>query len=256
MLRIRRILERRIMPSLILDPSGVIPSRSALSDREGQSDALVAMALQGREEQARSELKDMFDAGMPVEDLKIGLLAPAARKLGVLWESDSVSFVDVTIATGTLQRLMHFVALELDAPPLITDSARSILLFPEPGAEHTFGAAMAARLFERAGWRVDYVASADEVDLARRVAAQHYHVIGLSLNIREKAEACRALVERLRKASRNPEIVAIGGGAAIVKDPLLVEKAGLDAVATTIARVPADLRRHITPAAERGPDDG
>jgi len=244
------------MPSLILDPSGVIPSRNAHTDREGQSDALVAMALQGREEQARSELRGMFDAGMPVEDLKIGLLAPAARKLGVLWESDSVSFVDVTIATGTLQRLMHFVALELDAPPFVSDTARSILLFPEPGAEHTFGAAMAARLFERAGWRVEFVTAADPAYLTRQVSTRHYDVLGLSLNIREKAAECRKLIETLRRASRNPEIIAIGGGPAIVREPLLVEKAGLDAVATTIARAPADLRRHLTPASERGAEDG
>jgi len=162
----------------------------------------------------------------------------------------------VTIATGTLQRLMHFVALELDAPPLICDSARSILLFPEPGAEHTFGAAMAARLFERAGWRVDYVTVADEADLTARVATRHYHVLGVSLTLREKAPECRALIRRLRQASRNRDIIAIGGGAAIIQDPLLVEQAGLDAIATTIARVPADLRRYVTPAAERGPDDG
>lgn len=243
LLRIRRILQRKIVPSLALDPSAVIPSSTELLDRGGQSDAIVAMALQGREEQAMSELSEMSRRGMSFEQIQIGLLATAARRLGTLWESDSVSFVDVTVAMGTLQRLMRFVALDYDillAPP---DRARSILLFPEPDAYHTFGAAMAARFFTRAGWAVDYVPDGDPATLRSIVSRRKIDVIGVSLTRRESVKAAGELVRMLKAASRNRDVVAIAGGNAITENPLLFPEVGADAAFVALPLAPDQAAR-------------
>ncbi|MEO1314205.1 MAG: cobalamin B12-binding domain-containing protein [Pseudomonadota bacterium] len=250
-LRIRRILERRIMPSLILDPSMEIPSSSSSENREGQSDALVAMALQGREEQARVELRALSDRGMEFEQLQLGLLAPAAEKLGHLWDSDSVSFVDVTIATGTLQRLMHFVAIDLEDQPLIPGRTRTMLMFQEPGAEHTLGAAMAARFFQRAGWHVDHLPGASQAKLVEQVQRRRYDVLALSISVTDKTKAAARLVTALRSASKNTRAITLGGGSALTRDPLLIGQLGLDALGTAIAGAPDALTRLVaaqTPA--------
>lgn len=244
-LRIRRILERRIMPSLILDPSKEIPAAPSEGNSDSQADALVAMALQGREEQARAELRALHGDGMEFEQMMLGLLAPAADKLGVLWETDNLSFVDVTIATGTLQRLMHFVAVDLDTEPLVSQKERTMLMVQEPGAEHTLGASVAARFFERAGWYVDYTPGATRNTLLDQARRRAYDVIALSLSLTDKVAAAASLLRDLRRASRNTSVVTLGGGGALLRDPLLVTDLGLDAVATAIAGAPGALARLV-----------
>lgn len=244
-LRIRRILERRITPSLILDPSKEIPSGGAADNGQGQSDALVAMALQGREAQARTELRALYEEGMGFDRMQLGLLAPAADKLGALWENDSLSFVDVTIATGTLQRLMHFVAIDLETMPPMGEPKRAMLMVQEPGAEHTMGASMAVRFFERAGWHVDYKPGAARSALIELIRSRSYDVLSLSIAVEDKVASAARLLRELRTASRNRGVVTLGGGGALVRDPLLVNELGLDAVATAIAGAPDALAQLV-----------
>jgi methylmalonyl-CoA mutase cobalamin-binding subunit len=244
LVRIRRILERKIVPSLLLEPSDIIPGGDIGEDRDGQSDVLVAMALQGREEQARAEMRTLQQRGLSFDQIQLGLLAPAAEKLGALWDDDSLSFVDVTIATGTLQRLMHFVSIDLFGPPFLGPTAerpRSICLFPEPGAEHTLGAAMAARYFHRAGWLVDYVSSADETALTEIVRSRPIDVLGISLGRREMVDPAASLISRVRSASINPDTVVIAGGNALTLDPSLVTQLGADAVLAALPAAPDDV---------------
>lgn len=244
-LRIRRILERRITPSLILDPSKEIPSGGAADNGQGQSDALVAMALQGREAQARAELRALYEDGMGFDRMQLGLLAPAADKLGALWENDSLSFVDVTIATGTLQRLMHFVAIDLETMPPMGEPKRAMLMVQEPGAEHTMGASMAVRFFERAGWHVDYKPGASRSTLVELIRGRSYDVLSLSIAVEDKVAGAARLLHELRTASRNRGVITLGGGGALVRDPLLVNDLGLDAVATAVAGAPDALAQLV-----------
>jgi len=236
--RIRRILKQKVIPSLVLPSDTILPVIDDAPQCDRHSDALVALTLQGREEQARSELRDLVDGGMAFSDVHLGLLSPAAEKLGRLWDSDSVSFVDVTIAVGTLQRLMRFVSLDLDRDLLIGAPQRSILIFPEPGAEHTFGAAMAARFFDHAGWNVTFMPQADRETLRNIVATRHIDVIGLSLAREEVIGPTGDLLRDLRRRSFNPHILTIGGGQALSANPLLVEEAGVDAVLAAIDNAP------------------
>lgn len=239
------------MPSLVLEPSTVIPASDARANRDGQSDVLVAMALQGREEEARAEIRALRERGLTFDQLQLGLLAPAAEKLGALWDTDSLSFVDVTVATGTLQRLMHFAAIDLFGPPFVTappDRPRAICLFPEPGAAHTFGAAMAARYFHQAGWTVHMSSRADPEELKAIVRRRPMDVLGLSLGRRELAGEAAALIGELRAASRNPDPLVIAGGNALTQDPGLLGVLGADAVLAALPAAPAAaegmVRRH------------
>lgn len=245
LLRIRRILERKIVPSLVLDPAQIIPAGTGRENDAGQADALVAMALQGREDQARAELRALHSAGATYEHLQLGLLANAAERLGALWDSDSVSFVDVTIATGTLQRLMHFVTIDLDKGPLPGATPRSILIFPEPGSEHTFGAAMAARFFERAGWTVYYVPDSNRAKLRDFVRNRPVDVLGLSLTRESEAQRAGSLVAELRAATRNPDLTVIAGGSALTRKPLLIDALNADAILAALSTAPGQAGRMV-----------
>ena len=98
-------------------------------------------------------------------------LAPAARKLGVLWEEDACDFFDVTQGVSRLQTMLA---------PHGENAARrsnlSMLLLTAPGETHAFGADMAAELFRREGWRVE---RGDSSQLAR-LRQRPFDALGVS----------------------------------------------------------------------------
>ena len=249
LLRIRRILERRIVPSLITDGGAVIPGghgRAGGGAGEAELiDALVAMTLQGREDEARRELAVLHEAGWTIEDLQLGLLAPAAEKLGRYWEMDSLSFVDVTVAMGMLHRLLSHAWSLLEGGRTHGAEGLTICMFPEPGAEHTFGAAMAARFFERAGWRVEFVPTASPARLRQVVTARRIDALGLSIARREMTAQAADLLAELREAARPARPVAVGGGPALRNHPDLAAVLGLDAVLCDISAAPAEVAQLV-----------
>jgi MerR family transcriptional regulator, light-induced transcriptional regulator len=115
---------------------------------------------------------------MTFSQLQLGLLAPTARRLNALWENDDVSFLDVTLATGNLQRMMRFVAIDLMPVAHPRLRRKAILIAPAPGEGHGFGAAMAAEFFRRDGWVVHHDASPTVEGLAATAAAIWVDVVG------------------------------------------------------------------------------
>lgn len=243
--RIRRILERKIVPSLVIPTQSVLFPTDRWHAEEGASDALAALAIQGREDQAREEMRTLAESGMSFERLQLGLLARAADKIGRLWEDDSISFVDATLAVGTLQRLMHFVALDLSKDMSALPRAKSICLFPEPGARHIFGVAMAARFFQHAGWEVEFLPAATESAVRDILQSRHIDVIGLSINRTEAVPVCAEILSRLRKDSLNADVVTIGGGSALSRAPELIDKLPIDAILAAIEFAPKQAARLV-----------
>ncbi len=213
---------------------------------------MVVLALQGREDQARNELSELHSAGMKFETINLGLLAPAAQRLGALWEDDRASFVDVTIAMGTLQRLMQFTSLDLDMIKPRTGKPPAILVFPEPGAQHSFGARMAAAFFRHAGWEAVIQPDGNLEELSRIVASRYLDVLGISLGRSEQVRAVKHLIRRLRVASKNPNVLVIAGGWALAQDPQLMDAIGADAA--VVALVDAAERTEALLASKTTPD--
>ncbi len=243
--RIKRILEQKIVPSLVIETQSVLQPTDRWHQDDGASDALVALALQGREDQAREEIRQLAEQGMSFERLQLGLLARAAQKIGVLWEEDNLSFVDTTLAVGTIQRLMHFIALDLSKEPLFGMTPKSICLFPEPGATHILGVSMAARFFQHAGWQVDFLPDPSESAITRILKNRHIDVIGVSLNRTDSVKECSQIVRRLVKSSMNRKIVTIGGGSALSRDPDLIGDFDVDAVLAAIEFAPKQASRLV-----------
>ena len=46
-------------------------------------------------------------AGRPAEDIYVNFLAPAARQLGDMWESDHITFAQVTVGSGRIFAIMR-----------------------------------------------------------------------------------------------------------------------------------------------------
>ena len=96
--------------------------------------------------------------------LATGLLEPAARDLGDLWQSDDCSEIEVTLGLGRLQAIAREFGLGVQ--PLIAADAPVVLVAPQPGEAHMLGAVLDAEMLWQAGWspRVDFPSSSSALD--------------------------------------------------------------------------------------------
>lgn len=166
------------------------------------------------------------------EDVLLRLLAPAARRLGELWDDDRVDFADVTIGLMKLHRVLERINADTPCDMGAGRSAPRVLLAPAPGEQHVFGVVMVGEFFAKSGWRVQCETAPCDDDLVAAAAADHYDVIGLSVSAELNAKTLRAAIRKVRGASRNRDVKVFVGGQVFNGDPGLARRVGADATAT------------------------
>ena len=104
----RSHLRTRIIPKIVLalrsTPKAPEPAKQESPSAIVQFAALV---LGDRDVAAFAFVQEVMIQGMSVESVFIDLLAPTARHLGELWESDATDFANVTLGVGRLQLIMR-----------------------------------------------------------------------------------------------------------------------------------------------------
>lgn len=192
---------------------------------------LVNLVLAQDESAVLAFVGALHEQGAPHEVLCLDLLAPAARRLGEMWETDDCDFAEVSIGSWRLHAAMRALARAQGASGPLTTGAR-VLLMPLPGEQHTFGLSMVHDFFARAGWDAWTGAVADSAALHQMVRDQWVAVLGFSLASDEKLDALRAEIVRVRAASRNQDLLVMVGGPGFSADPALAEAVGADGTAT------------------------
>jgi methanogenic corrinoid protein MtbC1 len=223
--------------------------RSALGDPVA---AALAYALCDRDESTAQELvDDLLEAGLSVEDICLDHLAPAARRLGELWDTDRLPFAEVTMATGRIQAIVRH--LPRSRVPITCTSGRGALFCAVPGEEHTLGVMMAADLFRRHGWDVGLLMGLDHDDLIARIADDDRPVVGLSCSGDHSYKALCDAVAAIR--ARRPDATILLSGQ-IVQTPARVEALAEDVtIVPDVAAAEAEIARleaGITKAALAG----
>ena len=190
--------------------------------------AVADAAVAGETEVVASHVQAEVLGGASLSDALTDLIGAAARALGSDWENDRRDFMDVTIGTGTLQRV---VASMTGAALQSTLPGRFILLGTTPGEHHTLGLAVLEHLFRQARWKVDYRPYAERTELLHAVEAYDYAVVGLSLSADTFIAEANETIAALRVASQNPGLRIMLGGPALMREVELGERLGADAVA-------------------------
>jgi MerR family transcriptional regulator, light-induced transcriptional regulator len=193
--------------------------------------ARFATVLKGFDEAALDAyVSGLLRRGLSADRFLLELAAPTARLIGEEWEEDRCDFVDVTLATGRLQRLVRSSGARLPAADPVEPASRpSILLASPAGQSHTLGLLMVGEFLHAAGWVVQLGAPFDEAPTLDLVAARHLDVLGLSVSLTDPVAPVREEIRRIRRRSRNRSIAILVGGPAITADPDLVETLGADA---------------------------
>ncbi len=190
--------------------------------------------------------------GVALESIYLELIAPAARCLGELWDSDQSDFTTVTIGTGHLQQLIRELAGTCPITINYECKQRKAVFAPTRGEQHTLGLTMVAELFIRAGWDVSTRFPGARDDLNALVHDEWFDLIGLSVGSEVQLELLREDVRSSRRASLNPAVVVMVGGPVFVAHPELAEQVGADATAIDGWQALAKAERMVlTPGADR-----
>jgi methanogenic corrinoid protein MtbC1 len=164
--------------------------------------------------------------GVDTESLLLKLFAPAARKLGEMWEADAIDFVDVTVGTSRLQQLLHQFSLTAKAD--VTGPARRVLLLPTPSEQHTFGLLMVGDFFRRYGWEVSGGTPISAERLPSVVADQWFALVGFSLSCERLSGLLASTIKTVRRHSRNRAVQIVVGGQVFAENKDLGHALGAD----------------------------
>lgn len=232
---LRRTIETEIVPRLMLAhrPRGVAaPCRD-----EGDTDvldhddvaSLTRMVLDDDDDACAGFVSALRERGVGLEQLYLGLIAPAARRLGAMWETDDCDFAQVTLGLWRLQNLMFDLAPQVPAArALRAGPPRRALLVAVPGSQHTLGLLMVSEFFRHAGWDVWSDPCASAGDLTALVRSEWFDLVGLSVGTDGHVEALGSVILALRRASRNPDVAVMVGGAILAGRPGLASEVAAD----------------------------
>jgi len=217
----------RVLPKLVQQYQPTPQARTALPDA-GRMRDFIALVLANDLHGCTGLIRDITADGATLPRICVDLLAPAARRLGEMWEQDLCTFIEVTAGLGTLHALMIRLHDLLGDGLPIRDHDRRILLASVTGAQHTFGLAMVAEVFSQSGWDVTMLNACDTRTLAAVVRGESFAIAGLTAASTADADKLAPAVVTIRRASRNRAIGVMVGGPALGIDPALAEHVGAD----------------------------
>ena len=204
-------------------------SRTVITDSDVEDFARLSVS-----EDANALLdfvEQQLATGSSVETIYVELLAPAARRLGEYWSSDSEDFVGVTMGLWRIQEILRELTTRIPPRSNPGQGQRSALFSSMPGDNHSFGTLMVAECFQRAGWDTDVLIEPTQSELVGKFAKHHYDLIGLTITCDCSTGTLSSLVSAIKAVSSNPHVRIMVGGPVINERPELVDECGADATA-------------------------
>jgi methanogenic corrinoid protein MtbC1 len=226
-------IEGEIVPRLMLARRGAVAVADDALDRAihpTDVDELVRLLVRHDAAVATAFVGALAARGTSLDVLCLALLAPAARKLGRMWEDDEVDFATVTVGLCHLHTVLRDIGR---ARPVEAGrgAQHTVLLVPVPGEQHTFGLLMVGEFFRRHGWSVATEYPQSTAAMLELVDANRYAVVGLTVGCREQLDGLSARIAQLRRASRNKSVGVMVGGRLFAAQPELAGRLGADATA-------------------------
>ena len=164
-----------------------------------RSDTKGAMAL----------VAEYINAGLPLGDICVDIIAEAMRRVGDLWHGHRISVDMEHYCTSVTQMALSQLY------PLIFGQKRrgKRVLVACVGSElHEIGARMVADLFEYHGWDSIYLGAAPVEAIKLAVGEHRPDLVALSVTMPQHLPHCREAVKQLRE--QDPGIkIAVGGNA-------------------------------------------
>jgi methanogenic corrinoid protein MtbC1 len=229
-----RTIERDIIPRLLMTHRSALPKRPHAGRESGAIDARTFRAFMDavradNDQLALRIVQERLESGATPEVIMLELLAPAADSLGELWYRDDCGFVDVTVGTGLLQRVLRELGQRQALAPLTYQSPGRILVSSLPGEQHTLGLYVVAEFFYSDGWGVVVGPPTEERSTAQIASEEWFDLIGFSIARDDALLPLRHEIASTRRRSLNPRVRILVGGHAVNEHRDAVKLLGADA---------------------------
>lgn len=230
---LEHVIEGEIVPRLILlhrqnTQKSKTARKPAAIDLSAHVEEFAGLVVRHETEVVATYVRVLLQKGIDLESILLQLLAPAARRLGELWEADSIDFVDVTIGTSRLQQILHHFTFPFEKGGV--EPGRRVLLIPTPGEQHTFGLLMVSKFFRREGWQVYGGTPLHSEELYDLIAGQWFALIGFSLSCERYMSTICTAIETARRVSKNRSVQIVVGGRIFSENSDLTSRVGADLV--------------------------
>lgn len=210
---------------------------------ETRIEALAQALLSVDDDAATNIVMEAHARGASVEMLYLGYLAEAARRLGVWWDEDRVSSVEVVIGAGRIYAMMRGLRRLFGRGPSRGQRYRAAFA-SVPGETHLLGVAMAADLLTMHGWEIDLRAGLDHDTLVQDLGHDSYPIIGLSASNSRMLFPLARLIVALRVSNPGAWILVCGGITAI--EPDVAHLVDADASAPDLASAEAAMDEYLS----------
>lgn len=236
-----RTLKTQIVPRIVLAlrraPAAPTIAEAA-EPLPTEVDQFAALALGHDDDAALAYVEERLAKGSTVESIFLDLLAPAARQLGALWETDAVDFANVTLGVGRLQLIMRRLSDRFTEETNAVHAGESVLLTIIPGEQHSFGLSMVAEFFRRAGWNLCTGPFSSHHELTSLVHNHWFDIVGFSVSSDRRLDELKKDIHDIRRDSRNRHVGIIIGGPMVVAQPGLVASMGADMLSADATTAP------------------
>lgn len=235
---LNRTIEGEIIPRLMMLFDNHVSGAAALADYDEEDsvsmdlDGFVQLVLRNDADVVCRHLEQLREEGRSLPSLYLHLLAPAARRLGELWEEDECTFTSVTLGISRMhQVLLRFSPFFCANSAEDADGAHSALIVPAPGEQHTFGLLMLVEFFRREGWKVWSGAPRNSDELYALIETERFDIVGCSVATERRLDVLPDVIRRIRERSKNKDVKVIVGGRLFSEQPGLAKSVGADATA-------------------------
>jgi MerR family transcriptional regulator, light-induced transcriptional regulator len=240
------LIEREVVPLVVEAHRGDAPVAGTRSRLNAEAEIFATLAIDADAAELIAHLDTMLARGVEVETILVDVLAPAARRLGLMWEQDDCDFVEVTMGLWRLQEVVRDLSGRVPPADRERAGAYRAIFSAMPGEQHSFGTVIVEDVFRRAGWSTDLLLEGQQAALLNTVATEWIDLVGLTVSIDGHTERLPSLILAVRSVSRNPKLCILLGGPAMIADPQIAIRVGADGTAADAQSAVALADRLVT----------
>jgi len=205
-------IEAQIIPRLLLAHRG--DAEAGCGDQrmpptDDEIETVARLAVREEVHDLVKRLSAMASEGLSFDSILLQLIAPAANWLGDAWNDDQLTFSEVTVGAGVLERVAAALGQDSD-PPL--RHGELIVLTAAPGEQHVIPIHLLGEVLRHKGWAVHVDPNLSDDELLELVRDDHIAVVGIACKDVTRMEGVGETIATVRAQSLNPDISFVIGG--------------------------------------------
>jgi len=206
-------IERQIIPRLLLahgrDTSVSRCDDARLPPSEEEIEAVARMAMMEEMRPLVKRLSAMASDGLSFQSLLLQVIAPAADWLGERWSDDELTFSEVTVGAGVLERVAAALGADAD-PPL--RHGELVVLTAAPGEQHVLPIHLLGELLREDGWAVHVDPRIEADELIELVANDDVAAVGVTCRDLGRLDDFAEFVTHVRAQPVCEDLLFVVGG--------------------------------------------